>query len=340
MNMTRKPHPEYHKMMMDPASHPTATRRPKHEETRSSHLYKTGTEVLKIRKTSTTYANVAINEAYAQEALQLGRRWAPTAYLGVVPICRQDGGFGLGGIGAPVEYALRMVQLSDHYFVDYLVEHKKLNATAIGRIARFLAQKHGEGTVPEAQAAEAGRAEHFGELAEEVLYQSKKYLGVGLTPAMYELIARPMNHFLEHHRKVFLRRLKKNRVVQVHGAFWPQHVYVKHQEVEAIAPLESPRKLRVLDAVSDVAQFVSGLRMLGAAEDAATFIERYAAAAKDRDMDAILPAYQVYQATREGLICCEWLAELPEDDTRRNAIRAEAMKHYELAVEIARQLPK
>jgi hypothetical protein len=325
---------------MDQASHPTATRRPKHEETRYSHLYKTGAEVLKIRKTNATYASLAIKEAYANEALQLGRRWAPTTYLGVVAVMQQGDTFTMGGTGTPVDYAMRMTQLSDHYFVDYLVEHQKLNATAVGRVARFLAQKQLEGTVPETEAAEAGRPEHFGELVAEVLYQVKKYIGTGLTSAMYELIARPMAHFLEHQRKILLRRFKKNRVLMCHGAFGPEHVYVKQQDVEAISPLESPRKLRLLDAASDAAQFVNGLQLLGATEDAATFVQRYAAAAKDRDVEAVLPVYQVYQASREGLMRCEWLAEMAENDEQRGPVRDQAMKRFELAVEAARRLPK
>jgi hypothetical protein len=338
--MTRKLHPDYHKMMLDPAAHPAATRRAKHQETRYSHLYKTGNEVFKIRKTSATYASLAIKEVYAQEALELGRRWAPTTYQGIVIIAEQGGQFSLGGTGTPVDYALRMVQLSDHFFADYLAAHKKLNATAVGRIARFLAQKHAEAPGTEAQNAEIGRPEYFANLVEEVFYQTKKYFGVGLNEAMYELITRPMAHYLEQQRKVFLRRHRKNRVVNVHGAFYPRHVHVKQQEVEAIAPLDSPRNLRVLDAASDVAQFANGLQLLGATEEAALFPKRYAAAAKDRDLDAILPAYQTYHAVREGLLCCEWFTELPAGDAQRDGIKEEAQHLFGLAVESARTLPK
>jgi hypothetical protein len=339
MTMTRK-HPDYHKMMLDPATHPTATRRVKYDETRFSHLYKTGSGVFKIRKTSATHSSLAIKEVYAQEAFQLGKRWAPTTYRAVVAITQQDGQFVLGGSGAPVDYAVRMAQLPDHYFVDYLATHEKLNPTALGRVARFLAVTHAEWPASDAQRADIGRPDYFAELVEEVFYQVKKYFGVGLTEAMYELIARPMAHFLEHHRKVFLRRQNKSRVVQVHGAFFPQHVFVKQQELEAISPLETPRKLRVLDAASDVAQFVNGLHLLGAAEEADGFAKRYAAAAKDRDLERILPAYRIYQAAREGLMCCEWSAELPAADEQRERIRDDALRLFALAVDVARTLPK
>ncbi len=338
--MTRKPHPDYHKMMLDPATHPTATRRVKYNETRFSHIYKTGSEVFKIRKTSVNHASLAIKEVYAHESLQLGRRWAPSVYQAVVSINQQDGRFSLGGPGAPVDYAVRMVQLSDHFFADYLALHKKLNPTALGRVARFLAQKHAEVPATDEQSAEIGRPEHFAGLVEEVFYQAKKYFGLGLTPAMYELFTRPMAHFLEHHRKVFLRRQRKHLLVQVHGAFAPRHVYVRQQELEAIAPLESPRKLRVLDAASDVAQFANGLHLLGAAEEADVFAKRYAAAAKDRDLESILPAYQVFHAAREGLLFCEWHAQAAGDGELQEQIGGEALRMFSLAVEIARALPK
>jgi aminoglycoside phosphotransferase family enzyme len=157
---------------------------------------------------------------------------------------------------------------------------------------------------------------------------------------MHEFISRPATHFLEQQRKLILRRQKKNRMAHVHGAFTPEHVYAKQQDVEAISPLEAPRNLRVLDTASDVAQFVNGLRLLGAGEDGAVFAQRYATAAKDRDLEAILPIYQVYQAVRAGLLCCEWAVELSETDEQRADISLRAMKWFELAVEVARALPK
>ena len=182
--MIRKPHPEYHKVLLDPATHQTATRRVKFEETRLSLIYKTGSEVLKVRKTGPTHSSLAVKEVYAQEVLQLGRRWAPSTYLAVAPIHQQDGRYVLGGSGVAVDYAVRMVQLSDHHFADYLASHKKLNPTALGRIARFLAVKHAEFPATEEQRAEIGRPDHFAGLVEEVFYPAKRYFGVGLTPAM------------------------------------------------------------------------------------------------------------------------------------------------------------
>ena len=338
--MTKFAFPDYHRTMLDPATHPDATRKPKCDVTHRSLLYRTGTWIYKIRRPSHTYSSPAINEALAQEALRQGRRWAPGVDQAVVPIAGVNGVFSLGGSGSAVDYALRLAQLSDHSFVDYLVAHGKFNTAMVGRVARFLAARHAEATAPEAQAEEAGGPEAFAALIEDVLYQSKKYFGLALNAAMYELISRPVAHFLDHHRKEFSRRIKKKRIVAVHGAFVPEHVFVKTQRVEAIAAQDSPHKLRILDAASDVAQFVNGLSRLGAGEGAALFIKRYMTAAKDRDLPAILALYQVFHAARDGLQLCEWLGEGHLEADQGAALRGRAEKCFEQAVEVAHTLPK
>jgi aminoglycoside phosphotransferase family enzyme len=338
--MTKFAYPDYHRTLLDAATHQDATRRVRCDVTHRSLLYRTGTHVYKIRRTSHTYSSLAIKEALAHEALKLGRRWAPGATQEVVPITGADGAYFLGGAGAPVDYALRLAQLADHSFVDYLVAHGKFNSAVMGRVARFLAARHAEETVEDPLTEEAGKPETFATLVEEILYQSKQYFGVALNAAMFELISRPVTHFLDHHRKEFARRQKRKRIVRVHGAFIPEHVFVKGQQVEAVAAQESPRKLRVLDAASDVAQFVNGLARLGAGESGTVFLKRYMTAAKDRDLPPILAAYQVLHAARDGLLLSEWLGEGPLEAEPAAEIRKRAEQCYAQAVEVAHTLPK
>jgi hypothetical protein len=337
--MSKHVHPEYHKWMLDAATHPTATRRVKFEETRYSLVYKTGAEVYKIRKTGPIYSSLAIKEVFAREALLLGRRWAPQVYQAVTAIVKTPAAYALGGEGAPLDYAVRMTQLPEHHWAEYLATEQKLTATTLGRIARYLAEHHAQAPAGEHMTA-AGRPEHFIGLQDEVCYQVKRFVGTALTQGMFDLVARPMAHFLEHGRKLFLKRQKKNRAVDGHGAFSPRHVFVKTVEVEAIGILDGQQKYRVLDAANDVATFANGLRLLGAPEEAALFVKRYAAAAHDRDLEEILPSYQILQSMRAGLSLCEWASDGSLDEERQAQATERAHQHFALAVEVAKELPK
>ena len=338
--MARKNHTEFHKCLMEQDSYPSALRRIKFEETLRSYFYRTGDNLYKIRKTSPLYPSIAIKERFSLEALRLGRHWAPDVVQEILPVVRHpDGRFGLGGAGETVDFSLRMTQLSDTYWLYKLVPRKKLPNTAWGRLARYLAEKHAAAPAGD-KATEMGRMEHFRDLFEEVFYQAKKYLGITLSQPMLDTIILPMNRFLEDGRKLFLRRQKKHRIVECHGAFTPEHIYIKGGDIYAVSPLDSQAKYRMLDSANDVATLVNGLLLLDAVEESELFLKRYVTASKDRDLMKILPAYQTMRALQMGMVCSERAVERPEGDEVRETSIHNGQRYYNLAVQTSRRIPR
>ena len=338
--MSRKNVPEFHKALMDQSAYPSASRKVKYEETAWCYFYRTGDHLYKIRKTSPIYPTLAIKERYIHEAQRLGRLWAPELAGEVFPIMRRpEGGYGLGGAGEVVDFALQIAQLSDTYWLDRLIPKGKLPGTAWGRLARYLAERHALSPLGE-QAHEVGRLEHFRSLFDEVYYQSKKYLDLTITQPMLEIIHLPMSRFLDDARKLFIRRCKKNRIVECHGAFVPEHIFIKSTQIHVIAPLDAGTKYRHLDAAQDVATLVNGLLLQKVPEAAELFVKRYMTAAKDRDMATMLPAYQVLNAMRCGVLHGERANEHAGDESIRAAAMEAARANFQLAVVAARQIPR
>ncbi len=335
--MGKKAYPEFHKALLDQALYPQATRRIKFQETRCSYLYRTGTEIYKVRKRAPQYTSLAVKEALLRDVLARGRVWAPDVYGDLVPIVAAGGGFSLGGAGDAVDLALRLKQLPERGWVDGLVRQQKLMPVSVSRIARYLAERHAQLRAGE-QDQDAARPERFQELAEEVCTQIRRCIDQTLSQAMYDQATLPIARFVEGNRKLFLRRQKKARVVQGHGAFAPEHVYVHGRQVLAVSPLEGHQRFRVLDAANDVAAFVNGLLLLEAPEPAQLFARRYADVSKDRDLLQILPAYQVLQALRCGHVLSEWLAEGLLEQEQRDPVAAQAHRVLGLAVDLARGL--
>jgi len=337
--MTRKLYPEFHKALLEQTLYPSATRRIKFEETRLSYLYKTGDHVFKIAKPSPHMSSLALKERYISDALRLGQVWGGDCYEAVIPIVRAGESYALSGDGEIVDYALRMKQLSAHYFGHELLVAGKLTPTLVGRVARFLADQHAAHPVME-HAAELGHAEHFRSLFEEVGYQVKKYVGQTITEAMLDIIVRPVERFVDDGRKLFLRRQKRGRTVEGHGSFVPEHVYLKGKDVIAITPIDTPPKFRQLDAANDVASFCNALHMANAAESEALFLKRYMSAARDRDLLKIVPAFEVLQALRTGLELCERRVEETEGAPEHAEFTRKAQEQFNLAVHRAREVPR
>ncbi|MDH4247008.1 MAG: hypothetical protein OEW39_04250 [Deltaproteobacteria bacterium] len=325
---------------MDQSTYPSAPRKIKFEETAWCYFYRTGDHLYKIRKVSPVYPNIALKERYFHESLRLLKRWSPELGGQIFPIIRRpDGQYALGGEGEILDFALQINQLSDTYWLDNLVPKGKLPKTAWGRLARFLAERHALSSLGES-AGEVGRLEHFRALFDEIYYQSKKYTDITITQPMLEFIHLPMTRFLENARKIFIRRCKKNRILECHGAFVPEHIFLKSSQIYAIAPLDAGTKYRHLDAANDVASMVNGLWMMQAMEQAELFVKRYVTAAKDRDLPTMLPVYQTLNAMRCGVFHSERAAEHVQDEALRMEDLEHARKYFQLAVQAARQIPK
>jgi len=70
------------------------------------------------------------------------------------------------------------------------------------------------------------------------------------------------------------------------------------------------------------------------------FLKRYSSAAHDRDLDKIVPAYEVMHALRSGLEQCEWRVGTPEGSPEFSDITRKAQDYFNLAVQRARQVPR
>lgn len=355
--MGRKAHPEFHKALLEQAAYPAAPRHVRHMETRCSHLYRTGAEVYKLRKASPAYSSLEIKELLVREALASGRRWAPQVMIGMAEVVAVGDSYRLAAVpelpdaagavplpacppaGRLVDYALRMKQLSENYWVDALARGGKLSGVTVGRIARYLAQRHAEAPADERAQAQ-GRPEQIAALADALLSEAKQLIGGALSEPMLELMARPLHRFSADAHKLLLRRAKKGRLVHCHGAFEPEHVYAKSLDVQAISPVLSQSKFHLLDAASDVAAFVNGLLLLSADELAQVFQERYAGAAKDRDLAEVLPGFQVLIALRRGISAGAAQADAGLPDELREAMAAAAQAQFELGVRIARDMTR
>ena len=327
--------PSFHKSLCAKELYPEATHKIKFVETRGSYLYKTGETVYKIKKTSPVYANPALKEAFCEEEFRLGKIFDEELYLEVLPvILQQNEIYGYGGEGKIVEYALKMRELNERYLLSAQLERKKITPTSIGRIAKFLAGVHFNCVAVDRE-TEAGKPDHFYSLCDEQLYQLKRYLDASISQPLMDMIRHPLEKFATEQRRLFLRRIKKGRIIHCHGAFVPEHIYIKGLEINIFSPQEAQRKLCLLDAACDIASLTVELVRMQENELSDIFIKRYITAAKDRELMKVLPAYQALVSLKKGVEACE-TAGTEEEHLHFNQI---AMEYFNLAVQFSRNIP-
>ncbi|MGK5091876.1 hypothetical protein WDW89_07625 [Deltaproteobacteria bacterium TL4] len=335
MSKTKRQYPPFHSALSVQELYPEATHKIKFVETYSSYFYKTGVTVYKIKKNTQESESTAVKEAYCREEYRIGKRLNEDLYLDVIPITVEDTTYTLGGTGKVVTYALKMQDLNERNFLAFLLETQKANPTSIGRIAKKLAAFHELQIAEDKEAINAGRPDHFHTLFDQKLYQLKSYLDASMSQPLVEMIRHPIDKMVTEKRRLFSRRIKKNRIVHTHGAFSPDHIYVKSQDVYCISPQETQRKQCILDVADDVATLTVELARLKKEDLQEIFVKRYITASKDRELLKILPVYQTYIALKQGVKACEQLTENEEERAKLGHVAAE---YLNLAVQFSRQV--
>jgi hypothetical protein len=145
--------------------------------------------------------------------------------------------------------------------------------------------------------------------------------------------------FAADHRDAFEARRRAGRAVDGHGDVHLQHVWFEPGRAEPtlVDCIEFNPDLRRIDAAAEVAFLAMDLRYRGAARLAARFLARYAEAADDYGLFAVLDYYLSYRAAVRAKV-----AALAADDAaigaaQRRAAAASARRHMGLALRALRE---
>ncbi|OGG96457.1 MAG: hypothetical protein A2508_00865 [Candidatus Lambdaproteobacteria bacterium RIFOXYD12_FULL_49_8] len=289
--------PDFHKALSEPGFYAEANRQVKYQESDDFWVFKTGDWVYKVKKRESSASGIALEEAFCSEMVAQAGLHSPGLETSVLRLVETDGHWHLKE-SAPlseVRYlVLKQRQLIDKGFVDHMLEKGQLKSKHVAQIAQALWRFHSaEG--PKTPPRQPGPAELQQALANG-FYQSKKFLGIGLTKPMIDRSTRPLEKYLEDHKKIFNRRLKRGFVGHYHGLVEPRKIHWTPQGVNFLNRGGDPIKDRHGDRASDLAQFMAHLIHLGKDDLAQAFYAEYLALSADKELAVVIPFYQA--------LCC------------------------------------
>ena len=323
------------KALKEPAAYHNSPKTIKLRETSTSFLFKADDQLYKIKKLGNEYATLAVKEAFCREECRLSQRFNPNWPLEVLPVMEHNGELKIGGTeGEIIEYALKMEALADQWSLSQLLAKDKLTIKHISKIATRIAEIHAVSPAKD-RAAESGKPEPFRALCDDMLFQLKRYFEASLTQPILDMIRHPLEKFINDNKRLFNKRQKKGRIVLGHGAFLPEHIFVRGDQVHFISPQEVQKKLAVLDVANDVSSLTVELARMGKTELFDAFVQQYLEVSNDQDLLKMLPLYQTYCALKQGVKTCELKVSQQNDD-----LGTLAMDYFNLAVRFSREIPR
>jgi aminoglycoside phosphotransferase family enzyme/predicted kinase len=311
-------------------------------ETHISLVFLSEHDVYKVKKPVALgfldFGTLALRRRFCEAEVELNRRLAPSVYLGVRPITRDERGHHrVGGAGEPVEWAVHMRRLRDVDSAEARLARGRLGRAEIARIAERIAAFHASARC-DAETARFGSLEVVEGNVRENFQQTRQSAVRHLAAAELAAVERWQLDFLHGRRELLAARIAAGRVRDGHGDLRLEHCYLDDAGgCEILDCIEFNERFRYGDVCCDLAFLAMDLSWHGRRDLSEALLAAYARASGDYDLYAVVDFYESYRAYVRGKV-----SSIVEDDAgiapeARARAGAQARKYYLLAEACARE---
>ena len=327
--------------LLRPEAYPTP--HPERVELRETHIswvFLTEGEVFKVKKpvrfVFLDFSTLDARRRACEAEVRFNSRLAAGTYLGLVPVRRDaEGRHHFGPEGEVVDWAVHMLRLPDAYRADERLAAGTLVPAHIDAVASmfadFPARARSDAAVSgwgTAAAIARNVRENFAEIdaAQEGL----------LSALEAREIERWQLDFLRDRAATFDRRRASGRIREGHGDLRLEHLYLGDEgELTIIDCIEFSERFRCADVCADVAFLSMDLAAHGHVELAERFLARYARAADDYELYALVDFYEGYRAYVRGKVSA--LTARQATGVLRERALADARRHFKLSLSAGRR---
>ena len=328
--------PEFYRDFMSEGFFANANKIIKYQESSNYWIFKTGKKVYKIKKKTTAQNAIALDEIFCKEIVSSQIQHSPELETELLFIREENGRFVVDRDNkkTPRYCGIVMNQLTERYFLDVIIGKKKVTKKMIALTAEFLLRLHK--LTPVATFKEEGTPEQLHSILQDLIYQSKKYLGQTMSQAVIDMILRPLEKFLTDHRKLFLKRIRKGYVKKVHGCFIPKKINIHKGSVNVLSRSSDQLKNRFSDVASDVADLVVELNQADQKELADFLAKTYSHIGGDKEIKQLLPFYRAMRCLNLG----NKHSVTMRSSSKQQALihQSRAKKYYEQIIDIVHKL--
>jgi len=319
--------------LLDPKIYPHSPQSVQMVQTQMSILFLTGHYVYKIKKPVDLgyldYTTLEKRKFFCDRELNLNRRLSPHVYLEVVPIVQQKDRIVLGGEGQLIEYAVKMRQLPAERMMDVLLSKNLVSNEMVQQVAQKVAAFH-------EQAETSPEISGYGGLAtirtntQENFAQTKKYVGLSVSPGQYQSIKTYADTFTEHNARLFEKRVREGRIRDCHGDLHSAHICFNNG-ISIYDCIEFNDRFRYCDVAAEVAFLAMDLDYYGHPELSRHFVNAYVKTSQDEEILRLLNFYKCYFAYVRGKVGSFKLDDALVPNEEKASTLAVAKRYFEVA---------
>lgn len=311
-------------------------------ETHISWVLLTGQYAYKIKKPVSfgflDFSTLEQRRFCCNEELRLNRRLAADLYLDVVPITGTPDHPQIGGTGAAIEYAVKMIRFPSGQLLSECAGRGQLGIDQIDQLADSVAGFH-------ESIEQAGENSPYGDSAniKHWFVENFDHIGPLLVDDAQKQQLQNIQQWgdSEWHNLAGLMRQRKLQgyVRECHGDLHLGNMTLINGKVTLFDCIEFNPLLRWIDVISEVAFLFTDLLHFGYDRYAYRFLNRYLQHTGDYQGLALLRYYLVYRALVRAKVSLLRMAQQPGDDAAAKQSRYEYAAFADLAERFTKPRP-
>lgn len=330
------PHRALISFLESPASYPHLPPQVRSIQTHISWVFIVSPFVFKVKKSVNLgfldFSTLEKRRYFCQRELELNRRLAPEIYLEVVPIYEGPAGFSFETKGEIAEYAVKMRELPDGWFLSELLANGLVGEKEINRVASCLHRFY-DSQEPSIEIEEWGRPQKLKISTDENFRQVEPFIGKTISPVAFETIRHFTNHFYAAKESLFRERIQQHRIRDCHGDLHLDHIHITPDALSIFDCIEFNDRFRFIDIANDLAFLATDFDFEGERELAKLLLERAASEFGDPGILKVANFYKCYRAFVRGKVESIQVGSKDAPDPEEH--RKQAARYFRLALQYA-----
>jgi hypothetical protein len=277
-------------------------------QTHISCLFLTADHVYKLKKAVNLgfldFSTLEKRHFYCQEEVRLNSRLAPSVYLGVLAVSKnQAGQFFLGQDqkSEVVDYIVQMRRLSEDSMLLALFRQGKVDESLLNELAGLLAAFHLQAQ-PVPKDTEMGSLFRIQGNIQENFEQTEMLRDLAISSKRHILMRRLMLWFLQTNQSIFNSRHERGKTRECHGDLRMEHICRFEGRLIIFDCIEFNERFRFIDTTADLSFLLMDMEFHGYTSYADTLLHAYIQASKDQEAQKVIDLYKAYYALTRGKV--------------------------------------